>query len=297
MSTYNGEKYIEAQLNSIINQHMEADIHIRIRDDGSNDDTCAVIGEMIKKYPQAIELQRGINKGYNASFFELINNADGYDYYAISDQDDVWIEDKLQTAIERLENEADGNPLLYASVSYLVEDDLKPYGTTRKQKRKFTTYNTIIQNICPGHTQVMNNELLKLVKGSIDVSRIYVYDSWITNIAMLYGRIIFDNHPHTLYRQHKGNQLGSGKGIIGQLVSSAKRAETGDGHCYRRQIEYFVEMNKDKLVEKRYYNELQRFLSANKLFTKLQYAFTGKLYRQRKEETLAFYLAVIFGRY
>lgn len=297
MSAYNGEQYINEQIMSILNQKTEHLIDIRVRDDGSKDSTCRVIEELKAKYPNRIELITGSNIGYNASFFSLLKGADDYDYYAISDQDDVWLENKLQTAVEWLEKEDDNIPLLYASTSYLVGNDLKPYGTTRKKQREFSVYNTIIQNICPGHTQVMNNELMKLLKTDIDTSNIYVYDAWITNMAMLYGKILFNNDSFTLYRQHRENQLGYGKGWIGQIFSSAKRAHTGDGKKYRKQIRYFAEVNEKKLRETGCLNELSKFIASESFFARVKYMFCGKLYRQKKLESVAFYMANAAGKF
>ena len=297
MSSYNGEKYIRKQIESIMEQRNISDLVLRIRDDGSKDETCNIIRDLQKIYPGKIELIEGKNVGYNASFFELINGAEGYDYYSISDQDDVWLPAKLSVAIKALEENDVNTPLLYASTSYLVYDDLKPYGQTRNKSRKFTIYNTIIQNICPGHTQVFNNALLSLIQGDLDTSRVYVYDSWITNVAMLYGKIVFNKSSYTLYRQHKGNQLGSGTGKIGQLLASAKRTGTGDGLKYRHQIEYFAEKYKNKLSEEGYYKEIAKFISSKSLLNKIKYALTGKMYRQKRIETVAFYAAVILGKY
>lgn len=297
MSSYNGEKYIKKQIESIMEQRNISDLVLRIRDDGSKDETCNIIRDLQKIYPGKIELIEGKNVGYNASFFELINGAEGYDYYSISDQDDVWLPAKLSVAIKALEENDVNTPLLYASTSYLVYDDLKPYGQTRNKSRKFTIYNTIIQNICPGHTQVFNNALLSLIQGDLDTSRVYVYDSWITNVAMLYGKIVFNKSSYTLYRQHKGNQLGSGTGKIGQLLASAKRTGTGDGLKYRHQIEYFAEKYKNKLSEEGYYKEIAKFISSKSLLSKIKYALTGKMYRQKRIETVAFYAAVILGKY
>ena len=297
MSTYNGEKHLREQIDSILNQKTEHEIHLRIRDDGSKDRTCEIIDEYIRTYPDQVELIRRENKGYNASFFFLIQNAEGFDYYSISDQDDVWLPDKLQIACDAIDREDADIPLLYASTSYLVHDDLVPYGTTRKKEREMTMYNTIIQNICPGHTQVMNEKLIELLKGDIDTSRIYVYDSWIQNVANLYGKIIFDNEPHTYYRQYEGNQLGSGVGKLGQLFASRKRTDTGDGHKYRRQIEYFQEKYEEKIKEEGYYSEIDSFLLAQAFSQKLRYVVRSKLYRQSKLETYAFKIAVLTNNY
>ena len=297
MSTYNGEKHLHEQIDSILNQKTEHEVHLRIRDDGSTDKTCDIVAEYIENHPGQVEMIRGENLGYNGSFFSLIQGAEGYDYYSISDQDDVWLPDKLQIACDEIDKVKEDIPILYASTSYLVHDDLVPYGTTRKKEREMTMYNTIIQNICPGHTQVMNNRLIELLKGDIDTSRIYVYDSWIQNVANLYGKIVFDNESHTYYRQYEGNQLGSGVGKIGQLLTSRKRTDTGDGHKYRRQIEYFLDKNKDQIIRKSFYNEIHSFVQARTFFTRCKYLIGCKLFRQSKLETLAFKIAVLVNHY
>ena len=297
MSTYNGEKHLREQIDSILNQKTNCEVYLRIRDDGSKDYTCNIIDEYIEKNPGRVELIRGENLGYNGSFFSLIQCAEGYDYYSISDQDDVWLPNKLQIACDSIDRVKEDIPILYASTSYLVHNDLVPYGNTRKKEREMAMYNTIIQNICPGHTQVMNNRLLELLKGDIDTSRIYVYDSWIQNVANLYGKIVFDNESHTYYRQYEGNQLGSGVGRVGQLLVSIKRIDTNDGHKYRRQIEYFQEQYIEKIIEKGFDVEINSFLSAKSFSQKLRYVIKSKLYRQGRLETIAFRCAVVLGKY
>ena len=297
MSTYNGEKYLREQINSILNQKTSYEVHLRIRDDGSKDRTCEIVEECIDRHPDRVELIRGHNLGYNGSFFSLIQGARGYDYYSLSDQDDVWADNKLQIACDAIDRTGKGIPVLYASTSYLVHDDLNPYGITRQKERTMDLYNTIVQNICPGHTQVMNNCLIELLQREIDIDRIYVYDSWIANMANLYGVLLFDNDPHTYYRQYAGNQLGSGVGKIGQLIRSVTRNKNGDGLKYRKQIEYFFEYNYAKLSEGEYFYEIDRFVNAKTFSARLKYSLSGRLYRQSSMETVLLYLAIIFGRF
>lgn len=301
LSSYNGEKFIETQIRSILNQTVADRITLRIRDDGSSDDTVNVIERLSEEYENKIELIKGDNIGYNASFYSLINSADGFDYYALSDQDDVWLPSKLEYAVKALEKESSANrtiPFLYASTSYLVHDDLKPYGQTRRKQRPFTIFNTAIQNICPGHTQVMNQALMDVIQDDdIDTERLYVYDSWIINHAVMYGKILFNNSSFTYYRQHKSNQLGSGVGKVGQLLASIKRNDTGDGHKYRGQVEYLVERNGDRLREIGAYNELNTFIKSKTFIDKAKYLTHSKLYRQNRAETIVFDLAVLSGNY
>ncbi len=297
MSTYNGEKHLREQIDSILNQKTKYKIYLRIRDDGSKDGTCEIIEDYIRNNPDRVDFIKGNNMGYNASFFSLIQTASDFDYYSISDQDDVWLEDKLQTACDAIDKVNEDIPILYASTSYLVHDDLVPYGTTRKMEREMTMYNTIIQNICPGHTQVMNEKLIELLREEINTSRIYVYDSWIQNVANLFGKIVFDNDSYTYYRQYDGNQLGSGAGKLGQLLASIGRDKTDDGHKYRRQIEYFAEKYEEKLKIKGFFDEIKRFVSADTFATKITYLKSSSLYRQNRIETIVFDLAVLCGKY
>lgn len=296
LSSYNGERYIERQIDSILNQTVRDSLHITIRDDGSKDNTCSIVNELKARYPGKIDLIQGKNVGFNASFFELLKSASGYDYYAFSDQDDVWLDSKLEIAVKTLEQEEFHGPMLYASTSYLVRDDLKPYGQTRRKRRAFSIYNTIIQNICPGHTQVMNQSLLDLVtQKPIEPDNLYAYDSWVMCYATLYGKVLFDNRSFTYYRQHEKNQQGSGGNWIGQLAASARHNLEGDNLKYRKQIRYFIEQNKEKLVEIGAYAELSVLITEKDFLRRVRYILRSKLYRQSLLETIAWKTAYATG--
>lgn len=298
ISTYNGESYIAEQLDSIINQKCNASVSIVIRDDGSTDSTCTIVKSYINHFPGKIELIEGNNIGSNASYFYLINHVNGFDYYAISDQDDVWMEDKLRTAIEHIESCNSDEAVLYASPSYLVYNDLVPHGMTRKLNIDMTFFNTIIQNICPGHNQVMNRHLFELLKkAEVDTSKIYVFDSWISNVAMISGKIIFDNIPHAFYRQHRGNQLGAGGNALSQFLLCIKRANKGDCKKQTKQIAYFASVYQKELLDLGFWDEINRFIHANGFFDRFAYIISSKLHRQKKYETVAFKIAYIFGKY
>ena len=159
MSTYNGEKFIEDQINSIENQKLSIPLDILIRDDGSLDGTIEVIKKLNLKYHN-IKLVEGKNLGCNASFFELFKLACGYKYYAISDQDDIWLDDKLEKGINKIKLEDSNIPVLYGSCSYLMDENGNIRGTTQKQIRDVSLNNTIIQNFVPGHSDILNNSLL-----------------------------------------------------------------------------------------------------------------------------------------
>ena len=297
VSTYNGEKNLAKQLDSILAQECDYGVDIYIRDDESDDNTVAIIKQYQKQHKN-IFLSQAKNIGCNASFFELLKNTHGYDYYAFSDQDDVWMKDKLQSAINMLEKMQSNNPLLYGSCSTLFNDDLEKLGTTQQKLKDITFYNTIIQNFLPGHSQVMNNELRQAILAkNIDTSQIYYYDSWITNVAMIKGKILFDNNPHTYYRQHDKNELGYGGSRFNWYKERIRRIRDNQSKKYSKQIDYFVEIYHDDL-DPEFIDEIKKFQCSKASLTKrIKYISKSKLYRQRNIETKLFKLMYLLKLY
>jgi len=102
MSTYNGEKYLKNQLNTIYEQK-NVDVMLFVRDDSSKDSTLQILEEYRKVYGKMIIFKRE-NIGSARSFYKLVEEAalTDYDYFAFSDQDDIWHPKKLEYAIQKL---------------------------------------------------------------------------------------------------------------------------------------------------------------------------------------------------
>lgn len=295
LSTYNGEKYLKEQLDSIISQNIDHTVDILIRDDGSKDHTIDIIKDYMKRNAN-IKLIVGDNIGCTPSFFKLLEIADQYDYYCICDQDDIWLEDKIETAISTLEKDKE-QPALYGGCSYLVNNDLEKLSTTSKKRREINFYNTAIQNIIPGHTQVLNNNLLKLINKEMDYEKIYYYDSWIVNIAAIKGKIIFDNTPHTLYRQHTDNVLGYGISRLSWIKERVRRVKSNGSKMYAIQMKYFYDKNKEYLSNEESKEMMFFFEKQKNVFTRIKYIMNSQFYRQKKDETLMFKILYVFGGY
>lgn len=295
LSTYNGEKYIREQLESLSKQSSIGNFQVLIRDDGSTDKTVEIIEAYADKY-NFVKLTKGRNIGYINSFFELIKNADYSDYYALCDQDDVWNSDKLSSAIKMLQEENANIPLLYGSRCRIVDKDLNVKGETKKQTRNITLYNSLIQNIAPGHTMVFNNELRQIIINEVhDTNEVYVHDSLILNIAVIKGKFIFDNEPHDLYRQTGENYFGYANGL-GWIKSRTEKLKNGEGKKYSKQVKYLYRKFYDDIsdAEKQ---EINKFINAKNLYERVKYTSVTKLYRQSSKETFLFKLAYIFGLY
>lgn len=207
LSSYNGEKYIEEQLNSIVAQTYDK-ISILVRDDGSTDGTV----QILKKYAEKglIKWYSGENLGCAKSFWHLLCNCDESDYYAFCDQDDVWDEDKLETAVKMLEKEDNNIPLLYFSDVRVTDAELNVISNNMVETMPISYPHSLIKNIAPGCTYVFNNAARELMK-KYDCEKygIDIHDWTVYKIVACFGKAVFDNEAHMYYRQHGNNLIGA----------------------------------------------------------------------------------------
>lgn len=302
LSAYNGKKYIKEQIQSLLKQKNKKNITIIIRDDGSTDGTLQILQEL-QLHNQNLVILKGKNIGLVSSFFELLKYGikEKYNYFAFCDQDDYWLPDKLYSAIRMLNKVENKNiPVLYGSCSTLVNKKLEESKvTTQKKILPISFYNTAIQNILPGHTQVINYVLGKILVDHFDKNnnRIYSQDLWITNVAAVSGKILFENKPHVLYRMHGNNELGYGQGKFGRLKGHIQRLKKNECKLMSLQLKYFIDCFDDYLT-KAEKEEMDKFFSSQKnLIQRIKYSMNTKLYRQTRKETFAFKILYIFGAY
>lgn len=121
LSTYNGEKYLKEQIDSVLSQK-NVNVNILVRDDGSYDETKTIL----QKYQDEGKLKwyTGNNLKATYSFLDLLHNTPKADYYAFCDQDDVWNENKLIMAINKLENLPKYKPALYTGRLNITDSEL-----------------------------------------------------------------------------------------------------------------------------------------------------------------------------
>ena len=224
LSTYNGEKYLKEQLDSIFSQSYK-NFEIIARDDGSNDETINIL----KSYNIKI-LDTDKNLGAKLSFSTLLNyavkNTDA-DYFMFCDQDDIWKSDKIEKTIatmKELEKENLGLPLLVHTDLEVVDEKLnvlnKSFWKYEKRDPSLNSINRlIIQSTVTGCTMMINRKLAKL---SFPVSENSImHDWWISMVASSFGKIAYLEESTISYRQHSSNDTGSKKFGLSLILKMA----------------------------------------------------------------------------
>ena len=214
MSTYNGETYLREQMDTIFSQQ-DISLHFVIRDDGSSDKTKEILSGYKREHP-TIDLIFGETVGCKKSFYEAARYAyDKYsdvEYFAFSDQDDFWLEDKLCTGIKSLKTLTtdETRPLLYFCPPRIVDQSLRPIGKEWSTHHYLNFEEACLAQACAGCTMVFNRRALELfLQGSPD--KMSMHDSWLYKTVLACGgRVYEDTTPHILYRQHSSNVIGTG---------------------------------------------------------------------------------------
>lgn len=217
LATYNGEKFIEEQVNSIL-KNKPFEINLFVADDLSYDNTSNILKKIQKAYPKQIFIH--INKERYGSCRNFLNllinlNLSKYDYVALSDQDDLWQENKLSRAVEILKKNYD-----CFSSSFTSWWHLKNKYKKIKKSYQFTRRDFIFESPGPGNTFVLKKNFVKdlksyLMKNKFD-NRIKHHDWFIYFFARIkkYNWFI-DNQSNILYRQHENNEIGVNYGFSG----------------------------------------------------------------------------------
>ena len=209
MCTYNGEDFIELQIESILDQ-THTDFRLIIVDDTSNDRTVEIIKKMILK-DKRIELhQNEKNLGY---FNNFVNGLDFVksDYLFFSDQDDIWVENKVEIQLADLML-SDDNVLMNFSNSYLLYDKTQSqtnYVPNRDSSKIKSYYSSPIElalrNFVSGHTILMRSNQIPSIKKSLskmtDTQNVY-FDYILTLVLLDLGRIKYINASFVYFRQH-----------------------------------------------------------------------------------------------
>lgn len=223
MGTYNGEKYIREQIDSILAEDYK-DWKLFIFDDGSKDDTEAIVSSYVKKYPDKIHFQKNkVKFGAAGNFFNGIKEVatkfwKEAEYFCFSDQDDVWVKDKLDRSLAKMKDIENGKPALVFSDVAITDKNLtitaNSYFEAEKVDREKTSINYLLmENKLIGGTVMINRALFELEmkaeeKGLVPYKKAKMHDWWFGLIAACFGKIGYVEGFTEYYRQHGDNVVG-----------------------------------------------------------------------------------------
>lgn len=225
LATYNGEKYLRQQLNSLFSQTMQ-NFRLVIHDDGSTDNTADIINEYREKYPDRVEVFYGHScGGPKENFLWMLGRVEA-DYYLFCDQDDVWLPEKLERSINAItEAEADRNfeegrtdsPICVFTDMRVVDEELNTISDSfiryiGRLPSNIAYTQIIIDNPAAGCTMCFNRELRDLVVSilpSIDLKNIPMHDALLLEISAIAGKVVAIDEPLAYYRQTGHNTMGA----------------------------------------------------------------------------------------
>jgi glycosyltransferase involved in cell wall biosynthesis len=209
MCTKNGAAFIDEQLKSIAQQTHE-NWTLIVSDDGSSDATVQKLQQFAANHPQKVMIRQGPGKGVCANFLSLANDSTlETDYFAFSDQDDVWHQDKLSRALTWLTAVSTEVPAMYCGRTELMTSDGQLRGFSLLLNRPATFENALVQSLAGGNTMVFNRAAKKILEEAATVD-VVLHDWWVYQlISAAGGMIYYDPTPMLKYRQHANNVIGS----------------------------------------------------------------------------------------
>lgn len=214
LATWNSERFLPAQLDSLLNQSF-GDFRIIVRDGGSQDRTCSILRERQAENPGRIKLLPPARANAAENFGALMEAAEA-NLVMFSDHDDAWLPDKIARTLAKY-REAEARwgaetPILVFTDSKIVDADLRELHPSmmRWQKldpRILSLRRLLVQNVPSGNVMLFNRALLDLARPL--PARAVMHDHWIALVAAAFGKIVFLDEPTLLYRQHQSNVFGA----------------------------------------------------------------------------------------
>ncbi|TCD46517.1 glycosyltransferase family 2 protein [Streptococcus sp. X16XC17] len=210
LSTYNGEQFLAEQIKSIQEQTF-TDWNLLIRDDGSTDAT----HEIIRRFVNEDDRIRWINEktvenlGVIKSFYALIKYEEA-DVYFFSDQDDIWLSEKIQLALDEADLYLDEEPLMIYTDLKVVDQDLQVLSEsmirTQSDHANTELVQELTENTVTGGVAMINYALAQLWNETDDI---LMHDWYLALLATAFGKLVYIDVPTELYRQHDNNVLGA----------------------------------------------------------------------------------------
>jgi glycosyltransferase involved in cell wall biosynthesis len=298
MCTYNGEDFLEEQLDSIEGQDYK-DWTLHVNDDGSKDATLKILKTYQKKWgSKKLIIRQGPQKGFCQNFLQIINDKKiNADLYFLSDQDDVWMPHKISHTLKKIAKLDATKPNLYcARTTYVSSDAKKILGESDLFLKPPSFKNALIQSLAGGNTMAFNNHLKKVTQKYPKVD-VVSHDWWLYIVNELVGgKTFYDPESTILYRQHSKSLIGANTGLISKL----KRLRMLFNGTYRvyntKHLEVFNRLYFKGIVKN--IELIDRFfiLRDKPLRSRYKMIYELGIYRQTWDGHLALYLGAILHK-
>ncbi|MDQ2634787.1 MAG: glycosyltransferase family 2 protein [Pseudomonadota bacterium] len=211
LATRNGAGFLDQQLRSLAAQ-THPSIDIWASDDGSTDRTPAILADWQGRWNKgAFVVSQGPREGFAENFRALIANpSTEADFFACCDQDDLWEQHKLETALAWMRGEDGSQPLLFCSRTLTISESGEPIGLSPLFSRKPSFRNALVQSLAGGNTMVLNRAAREVVALASQRTRFVSHDWWMYQVVTgVGGTVRYSPEPLVRYRQHANNLVGA----------------------------------------------------------------------------------------
>jgi glycosyltransferase involved in cell wall biosynthesis len=265
MATYNGERFIEAQIKSILSQTYR-NLEIIVVDDGSTDHTYTILETYAAKDKRIKLFRNDANLGYVKNFEKGLSLAGG-SYVAPSDHDDIWFPEKIATLVSVI-----GEATIVYADSVLIDEADNQMGKKLSDIKRLTDFNDclsfLVGNSAAGHAMLIKTAL---IKDAIPFAPMIPHDHWLGFVATLYNGIKFIDTPLVYYRQHNSSVFGAVKvNDTNSQVKTVRKKKDKNLAAIRERVTLMYEkcpesMQEEKEVLRRCKKYYQSFSLVNNL--------------------------------
>ncbi len=256
MATYNGERFVGAQIESVLKQ-TEQNFILQIQDDCSTDGTYSIVNEYAARYPEKIKVHTSAENSGGAkwNFLHMMTTFQD-DYVMLCDQDDIWFPNKIETTLHAMQNMEATNgkqtPILIHTDLMVVDESLNAIGDSLNsmldlRMEKAALSSQLVQNTVTGCTAMYNRALAQLIRMS---NACTVHDWWLGLIVICFGKKEYLSEKTMLYRQHDENSIGAKKvRSISYIIREALRPDMirAQLSALYQQADEFLQVYNDRL--------------------------------------------------
>lgn len=301
MATFNGERFLYEQLNSIGRQTYR-NWELWVSDDGSSDNTLKIVTDFAEAMSSSnrVTLLQGPGKGATENFFYLLSCPQIIAaYFCFSDQDDIWRDEKLETAIAvaSANHGKNKNGFLYCSRTELIDEHGKSIGKSPLFNRSPSFKNALVQSLAGGNTMLFCEKLKHIASAIPDEQKPNAHDWWLYQMATGVGAdVYYDPNPQVAYRQHEKNQIGGRRGFLPR-ARSLKRLLAGTFKAWVDTNLKTLRMLKNFLTTENK-TALEKFEHARNqgLFSRSLHCFRLGIYRQTTLGSVSLWVGIVLNK-